>query len=88
MQSWPKDKASAMLMAASTDNARRVCSTQVGDPLQVPELLHNRFVSNQTATRAFVLTSMYTKRFNSTEDEMPDYVDDFEFSFAQLERMV
>lgn len=82
-----KNKSSAMLVAALGDTALRVCSSKIGQPLQMLEMLDNRFASSRTATRISVLTTMYTKRFNSRKDNMGKFIDEFETLFAQLERM-
>lgn len=82
-----KNKSSAMLVAALGDTALRVCSSKIGEPLEMLKMLDNRFASSRTATRISVLTTMYTKRFNPKSDNMGKFIDEFETLFSQLERM-
>lgn len=82
-----KSKASALIVSALGDTALRVCSSRIGDPLNMLKMLDNRCASSRTATRISVLTTMYTKRFDHNNDSMANYVDVFEALFSQLEKM-
>lgn len=46
-----KDKASALIVGALGDAALRVCSSEIGSPLKMLELLDSRFASSRTTTR-------------------------------------
>lgn len=84
---YVKEKASAMLVAALGDKALRVCSSKIGEPLEMLKMLDNLFASSHTATRISALTTMYTKRFNPKKDNMGKFIDEFETLLAPLDRM-
>lgn len=65
-----KVKASAMLVSARGESALSVCPVKIGESLEMLSMLDNRHASNGPATRISVLTTIYTKRFNSKEDDM------------------
>lgn len=50
---------------------RSVSSQLHWEPQQMLYMLETRFTSNTTARRISVLASIYTKRFNGKENEMP-----------------
>lgn len=50
------------------------------------EMSDIRFASKMTATRIYVLTSMYIKTFNAKMNDIATYVDHFELLFSELER--
>lgn len=70
-----KDKASAIPVSPLGDTALRVCSSEIGEPIKMLEILNNRFAFNRTATRMSVLSTMYTKRFNARYHNMATNVD-------------
>lgn len=58
-----KIKSSTMLVAVVGDTVLRVCSSKIGQPLEMLEMLDNRFPASRTATRISIITTMCTKRF-------------------------
>lgn len=81
-----KDKASSILVSALGDNAFRVCSAKVSEPLEMLSLLDKRYASQRASSRISVLTSLYAKRYQDNQD-MGRYIDEFESLFSQLDKM-
>lgn len=75
-----------MMVVVLGDSALLVCRSKIGEPLEMLSPLDKRFASKRTATRIFVLTAIYWKRFIANHDKSK-YIDEFETLFAQLERM-
>lgn len=50
------------------------------------DLLHMRFASNRMATCIFVLQSLYSKQFSSSDD-LSTYIDELQSLFMMLEHM-
>ena len=71
-----KKKATAMLVHALSNIALQVCSSFVPDPMKMLNALDERFASTRTSNRISLLTSLYSKRFRSS-DNMLEYVDEF-----------
>lgn len=81
-----KEKAAALLVNALGDSPLRVCSSSLDDPITMIELLDARYASDRAVSRISVLTSLYSKKYNSREN-MAKYIDEFEVLFNQLEKM-
>lgn len=63
-----KDKASAILINALGDTALRVSSSEISQPIKMFELLDRRFSSTLTSSRISILSSLYSKEYNSNQN--------------------
>lgn len=51
------------------------------------QMIDNGYPSRRTATRIFLLTSVYSKRFKRDREDMYTYSDEFETLLAKVESM-
>lgn len=81
-----KDKAIMIIVGALGDTALRVCLPAKDDPSKMIKLLESTYASNRAASKIFVLTSVFGKRWDGNRS-MSKYIDEFNQLFTQLATM-
>ena len=80
-------KAKSLLVQSLGDKPLRTVAGERKNPFQMYKKLHERYATQNTATRVQLQTELYQQSFQEKSQTMSEYVDSFENIFNQLEVM-